>query len=292
VAISGRAPGVVLQGLDLEAGPTVDGIHIAGALLADEDPPLVVQACNVHVGYDGLVINCRANPATAGKLPGGIAVRDCRLWGGHRGIHVVGAIARLQLTGNLLWNWDQAAIQFQDLDASARSVLLANNTACDSGSCLRIWDNPPYKKLEAGQVELANNLFFNGEDGDLLFILAENNRPVGPGDLTALTKLWRFRCNCRDASGQEVAFKVPILSEDKLLEKADLLSRTPNHADFLRPREGSALAKEGAGRNDPSLPIYIGAVPPEGVEPWNWDRTWRARFTRSELDKSVAGDKK
>ena len=135
-------------------------------------------------------------------------------------------------------------------------------------------------------------MFFNGEDGDLLFILAENNRPVGPGDLTALTKLWRFRCNCRDASGQEVAFKVPILSEDKLLEKADLLSRTPNHADFLRPREGSALAKEGAGRTDPSLPIYIGAVPPKGVEPWNWDRTWRARFTRSDLDKSVTGDKK
>ncbi len=27
---------------------------------------------------------------------------------------------------------------------------------------------------------------------------------------------------------------------------------------------------------DPSLPAYVGAVPPEGVEPWDWDKTWKA----------------
>src|SRR5262249_20858658 len=152
-----------------------------------------------------------------------------------------------------------------------------NNTLCDSNVCVRIWDNPPYEKLEAGQVEFANNLFFNGEDGDLLFILAENNQPARPGDLAALNKLWRFRCNRRDASGHEPNWQFPIHREASLLERPDLLSRAPDHADFLRPREASPLAKEGAGRTDPSLPTYIGAVPPKDVEPWDWDRTWRTR---------------
>jgi hypothetical protein len=25
-----------------------------------------------------------------------------------------------------------------------------------------------------------------------------------------------------------------------------------------------------------ALPAYVGAVPPEGVEPWDWDKTWSA----------------
>src|SRR5262249_28079866 len=37
----------------------------------------------------------------------------------------------------------------------------------------------------------------------------------------------------------------------------------------------SPLATEGAGLTDPSLPSYVGALPPEGVESWDWDRTWR-----------------
>jgi serine/threonine protein kinase len=278
VGVFGHVPGAVLHGLDLDGGPTIDGIHIMNLLSADDDPPIVIQACRVHTGYDGLVVVGLINPSTDAKPPSGIAIRDCRLWGGHRGIYVTGAITRLQLTGNLLWNWDQSAIQLQDLGAGAGSILLANNTACDSNTCVRIWDNPPYEKLEAGQVELANNLFFNTEDGDVIFILAESNQPIRPGNMTALNKLWRIRCNRRDGSGRGQTYIVPINTADSLLEKPDLLSRAPDQADFLRPREASLLTKEGAGRIDPSLPTYIGAVPPKGVEPWDWDRTWRARM--------------
>src|SRR5262249_1627632 len=46
--------------------------------------------------------------------------------------------------------------------------------------------------------------------------------------------------------------------------------------NFLRPNKGSELATEGAGKVDPSLPSYIGAVPPEGVAAWDWSRTWLA----------------
>jgi hypothetical protein len=55
-----------------------------------------------------------------------------------------------------------------------------------------------------------------------------------------------------------------------------VLSYKPGNPDFLRPPKDSPLAKGGAGVNDISLPSYVGAVPPEGAEPWNWEKTWKA----------------
>ena len=34
----------------------------------------------------------------------------------------------------------------------------------------------------------------------------------------------------------------------------------------------------GAGAEGPWLPTYVGAVPPKGVEPWDWSVTWNARM--------------
>jgi hypothetical protein len=71
-----------------------------------------------------------------------------------------------------------------------------------------------------------------------------------------------------------------------------LVSIDEEHPDQVRPGKASRLAGSGAGRNDPELPRYIGALPPEGVEPWDWDRTWRVRSPRSDLDKGPARDKR
>src|SRR5262249_50394397 len=55
----------------------------------------------------------------------------------------------------------------------------------------------------------------------------------------------------------------------------DGLSRKSDSLDYLRPDADSPLATGGAGTTDPSLPRYVGALPPTGVEPWDWERTWR-----------------
>src|SRR5262249_57780733 len=57
--------------------------------------------------------------------------------------------------------------------------------------------------------------------------------------------------------------------------KIDGVNRDLKAPDFLRPAKDSPLATAGAGQEDPSLPRYVGALPPEGAEPWDWDRTWR-----------------
>src|SRR6185436_19005458 len=63
---------------------------------------------------------------------------------------------------------------------------------------------------------------------------------------------------------------------DVLRPTIEGVERNPANLDtFLRPAKGSPLATSGAGQSDPSLPSYVGALPPEGVEPWDWERTWR-----------------
>jgi hypothetical protein len=59
------------------------------------------------------------------------------------------------------------------------------------------------------------------------------------------------------------------------------MSLDPKDADFLRPRPGSPLATDGAGKNDPVLPAYVGALPPPDVPAWDWLRTWQAYLDRA-----------
>src|SRR5581483_5285963 len=68
---------------------------------------------------------------------------------------------------------------------------------------------------------------------------------------------------------------IPPSDTDVLRERIDGIDRDPNSPTFLRPTKGSPLATGGAGNEDPTLPRYVGALPPEGEYPWDWDRTWR-----------------
>jgi hypothetical protein len=41
-----------------------------------------------------------------------------------------------------------------------------------------------------------------------------------------------------------------------------------------------ALAAGGGGADDPTLPVYAGALPPVGAEPWHWSKAWTERASR------------
>jgi hypothetical protein len=91
-----------------------------------------------------------------------------------------------------------------------------------------------------------------------------------------------WRRNCRDHSGSELKFALPQLPDGLRPDRAALASA--DQPERLCPVKGSSLAADGAGKEDPLLPPYVGALPPEGVEPWDWDRTWRTRV-RTEATK-------
>ena len=76
---------------------------------------------------------------------------------------------------------------------------------------------------------------------------------------------------------------IPLAPGDHKLDASVQLPRNPSLANFLQPPIGSPLAAQGV-KDDPSLPSYVGAVPPEGVNAWSWDRTWR-RGVQTTADK-------
>jgi hypothetical protein len=89
---------------------------------------------------------------------------------------------------------------------------------------------------------------------------------------------WRFSHNWREIDPMLAAARlpkwwIPLGLNDHAQIPIEVLSRTLGHPNFLRPTKDSPLAKGGAGG---SLPAYVGAVPPEGVPPWDWDKTWKA----------------
>src|SRR5207248_737138 len=103
------------------------------------------------------------------------------------------------------------------------------------------------------------------------------------GDVPSLLNSpeWRFSYNWREiappkADSPYLAFWIPDCLHDRLQVSIDAGSRTPGTPDFLRPPKDSPRANGGAGVDDGALPAYVGAVPPEGVAPWDWEKTWKA----------------
>src|SRR5262249_30727211 len=121
----------------------------------------------------------------------GIRIQDNCLTGGGRGVFLIGALADVHITGNLVGNCAVAGLPIQDLAPSSRGLLLANNTMLRCGFAFRLWDYAPYKTYSHGQVELANNIFAEAHYGDLYFALAEKgDKNIHSGDGRALLKLW------------------------------------------------------------------------------------------------------
>ncbi len=96
---------------------------------------------------------------------------------------------------------------------------------------------------------------------------------------------WR---ETREPKGADLFSKswIPVAAADTRQDKIDLLSRDQRQADFLRPAKDSPLAKAGAGGD---LPSYVGAVPPEGAEPWDWQKTWKARAREFDQQEGKTG---
>src|SRR5262249_1361255 len=137
----------------------------------------------------------------------------------------------------------------------------------------------PDAMLTPSQVECSNNLLFEATSQDL----AADDGSGRPNSklVKEMLETWRFYRNWRDLSGTHSHLSVPPAEGGRrLTTKPKFVKGEPTDADFMRPVKDSYWANQGAGHTDPSLPTYVGAVPPPGVEPWDWERTWRARTSK------------
>jgi nitrous oxidase accessory protein NosD len=280
ILVRGAASGVVLEGLRLQA-PMTEHHELIGIVLQDtqappEHPPLTVRRCDIRVGFDGIHVVGTRRPGKVAACAG-LRIENNRVAGPMaRGIWVGESVARIQVAGNTVWDCEQRGLQVQDLSPESRGILLANNTVRRCPCLLCAWQGENAGPLAAGQVEVQNNLLLEATGSDIAMMRGLNN----PGDPHELARLWRFAHNGRDLRGVEEALQVPLQGTDVHMEKPPFA--TTNAPDRWRPAADSPLAHKGAGPADPSLPAYIGALPPEGTEPWDWDRTWRARMKKAD----------
>jgi hypothetical protein len=280
--VSGHAPGVVLEGLDLETNADVLGVVVANLHAGAHEGSVVIRRCSIRVPLDGIVGVGPVELKDGVQPCSGLLIQDNRIAGGLRGVLIQGTATRVQVAGNLVWNCKQAALQVEDPGDASAQVLFANNTAFDNLFAFRLWSSHKERRVRRGQVELCNNLLFDSVRGDVNCILSEGGRK---GDASVelareVARHWRFTHNYRDLTGSESNTLAPLSGGDRRLEAVPLVSRDPAHADFLRPLPDSPLAKGGAGADGPWLPTYVGAVPPNGVEPWDWSVTWNARMRK------------
>jgi len=277
--VSGHAPGVVLEGLDLELKGTDSSIKIMSRNLAGEES-IVAQENTVHGGAAGIYL--------FGST--GVCLRTNSIVGCYFGIRIQGRVEHVQISSNIVGKCREAAVEINNLNPQSNGILLANNTLYNSKALIRVWDTDPFKDFGPGrQVELRNNLLFGAQETDI-FLVRESGGKRGVADNSHIITLFDFKCNWRDLAGSNPSIAMPLAARDRKLEVVEFASRDPDSPDFLRPLLDSPLAREGAGKEDSLLPTYVGAVPPKGVEPWDWDKTWKARGRKAKAKDSDTGE--
>jgi hypothetical protein len=281
---TGHVPGVVFEELDLSLQKSEAGILLADATAGEKGTPLLVRNCAVVGGELGIYMFARELGSSAKEGPcGGIRVEQNRCQGQLAiGILLKGRWSQIQIAGNRISECGFAGLQVEALSQESRQILLVNNTVFDCEVGFRAWDNRKPKEFAASRVELANNLLFGASKGDMVaseLVNEATSSGTGNDDLAkSLAASWRFFRNHRDRSGGGPQGLFPLGPNDKQISTPRFVNRKADNPDYLRPAQGEAWAKDGAGDFDGALPPYVGAVPPEGVPPWDWDRTWRSRM--------------
>jgi serine/threonine protein kinase len=292
VSITGRCPGVVLDRLDIKSA--FDCVDLYGVPLTGQDAPLVIQNCTMRGRNAGVRIEGTDRNNVDRPLPcGHIVLRDNILVECGDALWLIGALNKVHVVGNRVLGSRFNAITLLDPLPGTGDVLVANNTLLRCRAAVVVKDDQSKGKdfLKCKNIRIQNNLVLEPEQVvDLWFLdhdRGNNQQPGRRGDLQALLKSpqWRFSHNWRELTplnpkDKDAAYWIPASPTDRLQVPIEVLSRTLGDPDFLQPAKESPLAKGGAGG---SLPAYVGAVPPQGTDSWDWDETWKALLREPEV---------
>jgi hypothetical protein len=218
-----------------------------------------------------------------------VLIRDNTMIGSFNGVRLEGEVHKVLVVGNRIKDSRTGAIELTHLLPGTEDILAANNTMYKCDAAVTIWDDHAKGKdfLKCKNIRVQNNLVFETDyPADMVFSDQRRNIPgaIGPGDMKSLLSSpskWHFGHNWREvdpmrANAQAPDRWIPFSPTDHPVAGNPVLSYKPDDPDFLRPPKDSPLATGGAGVSDIPLPAYVGAVPPEGVEPWDWEKTWNA----------------
>ena len=267
--------------MDSSQAMSYTGVTLEGLEDTSKEAPVVIQNCVIRRAQYGLRVSgiqpdikgpwqCRGVSLQTNDL------EDCGI-----GVITLGAVRDVQIVGNRIRGSSTCGISLQTLLEETQNVLVANNTLFANECAFRLHDDAK-KSYRGKNIQVRNNLVLNSPNLDMAF-LDHGGVPIAqgePGDGPALRQAWQFDHNWRETrlpKGEATKGWIPPSQEDVRRDTIDGVGRDPKDAaTFLQPTKDSELATQGAGVTNPSLPSYVGALPPPGVEPWDWSRTWLA----------------
>jgi hypothetical protein len=291
IKVSGKCADVVLDGLTFTNDPNsaIYGVVLDRVRAPSRKTSVVVRNCRFDMSTPstadtgcGAAILIMGSPSAEESVAGGMLIVGNRISGTLRAIHFVHSCEDALIAGNVIWDGVQEGIGFEDWGTRLDNVVVVNNTLFGCPWLVRLWDTGPVETLATGQAEIRSNVLFDARATDIGFCYISPEAPAGTfnaGEVQELIRNWHIADNFRDGSGTSTLGLVPS-DNDRPFERNCFVSRIPSHDEFLRPVGDSELATGGAG-ND--LPSYAGALPPGGVELWDWGVTWRNRSRRGAI---------
>lgn len=254
-----------VEGLHCSGGGV--GVTIEYADLLDLDEPIIVRNCTFSSLENGLQVLGQQLSSRRPWPCRAILLRDNQISDCFRGILLSGRVNDVDVVGNRLWSCGKSCIILDDLFPGSGRIRILNNSLKNAGPCVLITDGSG----EIRDLHIANNVLLAERGLDMLVTGKEPKVP----------STWRVHDNWRQVrrpSPDSPEAKEWLDSDrDKVIDKLPLVSADPKSAKFLHPEADSPLAGEGAGKHDPTLPAYIGALPPTSVAAWDWEKTWRSR---------------
>ncbi len=300
VRIVGRSPGVILEYLDMLGHTNNENacIQITDVPMLGDSDPIIIRNCTIRKSYIGILLrghvwNDHDHPAPIHN----VIICNNILKGCCQGVLLKGKLHAVHVVGNRIIDSNNCAINVIDPLVVTAHILFANNSILGCNKALCIFDDHDKGKLfqKCKNIQFQNNLVFKTLGPDMRFYNhhrgVEPCEPISGPDLPSLltSSEWFFGHNCRDideTTAKQFDDWIPRRPTDRVLSP-QVLSTKLGDPNFLRPPKDSPLARGGAGETDPSLPVYVGAVPPEGVQPWDWQKTWDMLNRRPKDDPRV-----
>lgn len=264
VGVGGRSPGGILADLRCSAQIVTDtaGVTIDFLGLTAEEVPVRVENCQFRqlgngVEVIGLMFSTRQSQATRRVVVKQNDFSQCEL-----GVWGLGLLSDVQIVGNRFWDCSGPTVRLSELRDGSGGLLIANNSIRSANRLIEIVD--PDKRVD--RIQILGNVCVTGTGRDFLHV--DTKGPV------ALNPKWEIRSNWRQVSRPQAVAEWLDSAADTFVENMPLESLNPKEPNFFRPVKGSPLASGGVGGD---LPTYVGAVPPAGIEPWDWMKTWKSR---------------
>ena len=265
-------------------------LSLEGIQVADDLPPVVVTGCV----FNGLRNGMQVSGSTGGGTPsplsrrcGKILIQNNLFESCQYSLALLGHLQNVWVVGNTVVFGGQTGFQTLNLLEDIHNVCFANNTFFESRESFRIWEDG---FRPAGVSVLANVSLGETEDWWLSYDSGGNpDFAQGPGDGQRFASTWTFAHNHRqvlpaDAPADVRRSWIPLSETSVMTDSIEVLSRDRDNPDFLRPAADSPLAMGGLGGE---LPVYAGAVPPAGSEPFDWERAFRRSLVLTQLPADI-----